>query len=79
MVANKALDFWDWIFEHTGTDANGTGCYTAELHILEDVRVVFTADPENTKAILTQQFQDYGKGTIILVLDVWHVSDLTVV
>lgn len=25
-------------------------------------RVVFTADPENIKAILATQFQDYGKG-----------------
>jgi cytochrome P450 len=59
---NQALEFWDWIFAHTGTDSNGNGSYTVELHLLEDIRVVFTADPENTKALLTTQFQDFGKG-----------------
>lgn len=57
---NKALEFWQWIFEHTGGAAKGS--YTAELRILASSRVVFTADVENTKAILTTQFQDYGKG-----------------
>ena len=27
-----------------------------------NIRVIFTADPENIKAILTTQFNDYGKG-----------------
>ena len=36
--------------------------YTCELHILASERIIFTADPENIKAILTSQFQDYGKG-----------------
>jgi hypothetical protein len=62
IVKNQALEFWDWIFDHTGTSANGNGSYTAELLLLEDVRIVFTADPENIKAILTTQFQDFGKG-----------------
>ena len=62
ILNNRALEFWGWIYGHTGTDANGTGSYTAELHILEDIRVLFTADPENTKALLTTQFQEFGKG-----------------
>ncbi len=62
ILKNEAHEFWEWIYGHTGTDASGTGSYTAELHLLQDVRVVFTADPENTKAILTTQFQDFGKG-----------------
>ncbi len=62
ILKNEALEFWEWIYAHTGTDSNGTGSYTAELHLLEDIRVVFTADPENTKALLTTQFQDFGKG-----------------
>ena len=38
--------------------------------MLEDVRILFTADPENTKAILTTQFQDFGKGQQFH--DEWH-------
>ena len=49
--------------DHTGTGPNGFASYTSELHILADTRVIFTADPENTKALLTTQFQDFGKGT----------------
>lgn len=64
IVRNQACEFWQYLFEHTGTDAAGFGSYTCELHLLEDVRVLFTADPENIKAILTQQFQDFGKGKI---------------
>jgi len=63
IVRNQAAEFWEYLFEHTGTDVKGTGSYTCELHILEDIRVIFTADPENIKAILTSQFQDFGKGT----------------
>ena len=29
---------------------------------MNNKRVIFTADPENIKAILTSQFSDYGKG-----------------
>ena len=32
------------------------------MAILETSRVLLTADPENIKALLTTQFQDYGKG-----------------
>lgn len=62
IVRNEALEFWDWIMDHTGTGPSGFASYTAELHILADTRVIFTADPENTKALLTTQFQDFGKG-----------------
>lgn len=30
--------------------------------VMGNIRVTFTADPENIKAILTTQFADYGKG-----------------
>jgi cytochrome P450 len=57
---NKAYEFWQWIFGHTGSIA--TGGWTSELRLLASTRVIFTADVENTKAILTTQFSDYGKG-----------------
>lgn len=56
----KALELWQGIFETTGGAAKGS--YTAEVRLLASQRVVFTADVENIKAILTQQFSDYGKG-----------------
>ncbi|EXJ95308.1 hypothetical protein A1O1_00428 [Capronia coronata CBS 617.96] len=62
ILRNQALEFWEWIYEHTGTSQSGTGSYTTELRILADGRVIFTADPENIKAILATQFQDFGKG-----------------
>ena len=30
--------------------------------MMADVYIVMTADPENTKALLTTQFDDFGKG-----------------
>ncbi len=48
------LEFWNTIF--TNTDE-----YTAETSLMGR-RVVFTADPENIKAMLATQFGDYGKG-----------------
>ena len=48
------------MFETTGGIAKLS--YTCELHLLAAERVIFTADVENIKAILTTQFQDYGKG-----------------
>ncbi|EXJ89374.1 hypothetical protein A1O3_02441 [Capronia epimyces CBS 606.96] len=62
ILRNQSLEFWEWIYEHTGTAHNGTGSYTSELHMLANSRAIFTADPENIKAILTTQFQDFGKG-----------------
>jgi cytochrome P450 len=37
------------------------GCYTAETRLVGR-RIIFTADPENMKAILAKQFDDFGKG-----------------
>ena len=59
-INNTTLDWWVWMFEHTGAAARGS--YTTEVRIMQNVRVIFTADPENIKAILTTQFADYGKG-----------------
>lgn len=60
MLKNQALEFWEWMFETTGGKAMNS--YTCELHLLKAERVIFTADVENIKAILTTQFPDYGKG-----------------
>lgn len=49
-----------WLFEHTGAAAMGS--YTVELPLLLNARVILTADPENIKAILTTQFESFGKG-----------------
>ncbi len=62
IVNDRAWEFWEWMYEHTGTSSSGTGSYTCELHILDNARVVFTADPENIKTVLATQFQDFGKG-----------------
>lgn len=56
---HQALEFWEEFFESTGGAAKLS--YTAELRLLASVRVIFTADVENIKAILTTQFSDYGK------------------
>jgi cytochrome P450 len=50
----KNLDFWYWVF-------NSISGWTSETRIFE-LRIIFTADPENIKAILATQFADYGKG-----------------
>jgi cytochrome P450 len=59
-MTNTTLELWVWLFDHNGCVARGS--YTGEVHIMQNVRVIFTADPENVKAILTTQFADYGKG-----------------
>ena len=38
-----------------------TGAYTYEMQ-LPGARHIVTADPENIKAILASQFEDFGKG-----------------
>jgi len=58
-MTHKNLEFWEWMFENYGTAASP---YTVESTVGGDKRVIFTADPENIKAILTTQFEDYGKG-----------------
>ncbi|KAK7885389.1 hypothetical protein LTR67_010567 [Exophiala xenobiotica] len=62
IVNDRAWEFWEWMYEHTGTSSSGNASYTCELHILDNARVIFTADPENIKAVLATQFQDFGKG-----------------
>lgn len=59
-MKNTTLELWVWLFDHNGCAARGS--YTGEVRIMQNVRVIFTADPENFKAILTTQFADYGKG-----------------
>lgn len=60
-VTNRAMDAWLDEFKKLGAPESLN--YNMELRILANVRVIMTADPENIKAILTQQFSDYGKGT----------------
>ncbi|PFH61903.1 hypothetical protein XA68_15919 [Ophiocordyceps unilateralis] len=49
------------LFEHWRDDYFQPGCWTAETRIVCK-RTIFTADPENVKAILAGQFGDFGKG-----------------
>ncbi|ROV97644.1 hypothetical protein VSDG_04644 [Cytospora chrysosperma] len=86
-INHKNLEKWYDYFRESGTDMDGNGMFTAELRALNR-RTVFTADPENIKAILATQFQDFGKGEIfhnewreflgdsIFVTDghMWHTS-----
>ena len=54
-MAHKNLEMWrDFFFI-------GSGSWTVEARAL-DQRFVFTADPDNIKAVLATQFTDYGKG-----------------
>ena len=50
-------EFWDWLF----TWSPNKHSKTIEIDIVRQ-RWIFTADPENIKAILATQFQDFGKG-----------------
>jgi cytochrome P450 len=52
----QQLPFWRKTFARSGASH-----YTAETRVLGR-RLVFTADPENIKAILATQFGDFGKG-----------------
>lgn len=60
---NTALEFWQWIFNHTGCAARGS--YTAEVMIMNGQRMILTADPENVKAVLATQFKSWGKGQML--------------
>ena len=51
------LDFWDWLFAWSPNERSKT----VEVALARR-RWIFTADPENIKAILATQFQDFGKG-----------------
>ncbi len=53
-MEHKNLELWRWIF----TQADS---WTAESRLMNR-RLIFTADPENIKAILATQFGDFGKG-----------------
>lgn len=53
-MRHKNLEMWRSIFDRVGG-------FTGEARILGK-RIVFTADPDNIKAILATQFSDYGKG-----------------
>ena len=44
---DTVLEFWDWVFTITPTRRS----HTAEFYIARQ-RVIFTADPENIKAVL---------------------------
>ncbi|KAF2436084.1 cytochrome P450 [Tothia fuscella] len=55
---NELLQFWLRGFQKYG---NPTNPWTLESAIAGD-RFLLTADPENIKAILATQFNDYGKG-----------------
>lgn len=50
------LEFWTWLFSHASHNSP-----TVEVP-LGGQRFIFTAQPENIKAILATQFADYGKG-----------------
>ena len=54
---NTDYEFWDWLFNHS----SNAHSKTAETTLARQ-RFLFTADPENIKAILATQFADYGKG-----------------
>ena len=51
------IDFWDWLF----TWSPNKHSKTIEVDMAGQ-RWIFTADPENIKATLATQFQDFGKG-----------------
>lgn len=53
---DKIMDFWELIFTQAPAESN-----TIELTMARQ-RYIFTADPENVKAILATQFEEYGKG-----------------
>jgi hypothetical protein len=55
-MRHKNLEAWLGYFSDFGR-----GGYTVE-GLPGGLRCIFTADPENIKAVLAAQFQDYGKG-----------------
>ncbi|KAK2626072.1 hypothetical protein QTJ16_004334 [Diplocarpon rosae] len=83
-MSHRNLQFWDRILSNKD---NSPKRYTKEAKIAGN-RVIFTADPENVRAILATQFTDYGKGEpfhrewapflgdsiFTTDLDQWHAS-----
>lgn len=60
----KWLEFYSTAKVDADADGNGgNGAYTCELTVMGR-RTIFTSDPENIKAILATQFNDFGKGDI---------------
>ena len=57
-LADRNYEFWLGVFTKYGNPANP---WTVEAG-KGAARLVFTADPENIKALLATQFKDYGKG-----------------
>ncbi|KAL6714619.1 hypothetical protein ACLMJK_008044 [Lecanora helva] len=50
------IDFWYWLFSWSNEHSP-----TVESTLARE-RFIFTADPENIKAVLATQFDDFGKG-----------------
>lgn len=55
-LSDQFSEFWDLLFTRAPAQSR-----TVELTMARQ-RFIFTADPENIKAILATQFEDYGKG-----------------
>ena len=55
-LSGKMDEFWDFLFTQAPAKSR-----TIELTMARQ-RFIFTADPENIKAVLATQFEDYGKG-----------------
>ena len=53
---DKVMEFWELLFTQAPAQSR-----TIELTMARQ-RYIFTADPENIKAILATQFEEYGKG-----------------
>ncbi|KAL8952916.1 MAG: hypothetical protein Q9222_001206 [Ikaeria aurantiellina] len=60
-VNNRDIDLWHYLFSHCSPSLDDRASKTVELRIADE-RFIFTADPENVKAILATQFQNFGKG-----------------
>ena len=54
---NTDIALWDWLFTWSPNEHSKT----IEVDLVRQ-RWIFTADPENIRAVLATQFQDFGKG-----------------
>ncbi|OJJ45390.1 hypothetical protein ASPZODRAFT_69921 [Penicilliopsis zonata CBS 506.65] len=61
-LENRDLEFWDGAIMNARGASRIANPKTAELSSGMSNRVIVTKDPENIKALLTAQFEDYGKG-----------------
>lgn len=59
LARDDDLGFWGWLYARLPSGRSKT----IELTLARQ-RFIFTADPENVKAILATQFQDFGKGEL---------------